>query len=59
MNDEASKLAQTNAPAPGKRARFIPDGKSQLKTNPFVALDRNVPEFSVREAYFTEFLVRR
>lgn len=38
---------------------LTPEGKTQLKKNLIEALNRNVPEISVREIYFTEFLVQR
>jgi len=38
---------------------LTPDGKVQLKKNLMEALNRRVPEMSVREIYFTEFLVQR
>ena len=38
---------------------LTPDGKIQLKKGLMDALNRRVPEMSVREIYFTEFLVQR
>jgi flagellar basal body-associated protein FliL len=38
---------------------LTPDGKIQLKKNLVNALNSKVPEMSVREIYFTEFLVQR
>jgi flagellar FliL protein len=38
---------------------LTPDGKIQLKKNLVNALNLKVPEMSVREIYFTEFLVQR
>jgi flagellar protein FliL len=38
---------------------LTPEGKIQLKKNLVNALNQKVPEMSVREIYFTEFLVQR
>lgn len=38
---------------------LTPEGKAQLKKNLIDTLNKNVPEISLRDVYFTEFLVQR